>query len=308
MLYFALIIKQKMISVCIPIYNFNVTNLVEGLLHQIKKLESKVEIILIDDASKVKYREINSKFKNKCKYVQLEKNIGRSRIRNLFLYYVNYEYLLFLDCDGRIIQSDFLSKYTRCIKKYPNSVIYGGRVYPEKQTNNKEKLAWRYGVKTESKPASIRKKYPRKYFMTNNFIVPRKVFNKVRFDEEILQYGYEDTLFGFELKKIQISINHIDNPVLNNHLEENLTYLRKEEKAIQNLVYILRNTTNKMDLINEIKLLKTYFYFKKIEILIRLIFWLTKKPIRLMVKNSIISLHLFNFYKLGYLSVQLKNT
>lgn len=295
-----------MISICIPIYNFDVTPLVEELLKQIDDLRNEAEIVLIDDASENQFRRINSQLKDECKYIQLEKNIGRSKIRNRFLNYVKHKHLLFLDCDSKINKSEFLKNYTSSIKNHPESVIYGGRIYPKKPANQNEKLAWKYGIKTESKPASIREKFPRKYFMTNNFIVPKKVLEKVKFDEHIIQYGYEDTLFGFELKRFNIPIVHINNAVLNGHLEENLIYLKKEEKAIQNLVYILSAGKNRKEIINEVKLVKTYYQLEKFEAIIRFSFWLMRYPIQWMVKNSIISLRLFNFYKLGYLAVQLR--
>ena len=73
-----------MISVCIPVFQVEVERLVNELNNQIQNLE--VEIILIDDASDTWIREKNTDLKVD-KYIQLHQNIGRSKIRNLFLKY-----------------------------------------------------------------------------------------------------------------------------------------------------------------------------------------------------------------------------
>ena len=50
-----------MISICIPIYNFDVRQLVISLHKQAQNLKVRSEIILIDDFSNEHYRNINSK-------------------------------------------------------------------------------------------------------------------------------------------------------------------------------------------------------------------------------------------------------
>ncbi|WP_318544866.1 glycosyltransferase family protein [Marixanthotalea marina] len=66
-----------MISICIPIYNFDVTNLVETLSFQLKTLNIFSEIVLIDDASDVSFRELNEKICSEHHYIKLDKNINR---------------------------------------------------------------------------------------------------------------------------------------------------------------------------------------------------------------------------------------
>ena len=48
-----------MLSILIPIYNFDITQLVKDLHEQAKSLEKSFEIILIDDASDETYTKIN---------------------------------------------------------------------------------------------------------------------------------------------------------------------------------------------------------------------------------------------------------
>ena len=79
-----------MISICIPIYNNDVTSLISKLSVEIVKNKISAEIILIDDDSKMHYKEVNRKIKNDLvKYIELNQNIGISKIKNLFLQYAS---------------------------------------------------------------------------------------------------------------------------------------------------------------------------------------------------------------------------
>jgi len=289
-----------MLSICIPVYNFNVVKLVKELYQQAQSIDEQIEIVLIDDASEDKWRIVNqpdvSKISN---YIELNKNIGRAAIRNLFLMHTKNEYLLFLDCDAIVHQSDFLSKYIKAIKSYPKQIFCGGRVYNDTPPNRSKKLRWKYGILKESKSYVERQKQPNKSFMTNNFVIKRELFEQVKFDERLKDYGHEDTLFGFELKEKGIEIQHIDNPILNGHLETNIIFIENTEKAVNNLKYILKYTNNSHKLINEITLLKTSKNVKPIKGIIKGAFFLTKPIIKFFLTKGYVSLFWFNFYKLG---------
>ena len=70
---------------------------------QIQKLNESIEIVLIDDASDLENKAKNRLLKEYCKIIELETNVGRSKIRNLFVSECKNPYLLFLDCDSEII-------------------------------------------------------------------------------------------------------------------------------------------------------------------------------------------------------------
>ncbi|MGV6862453.1 MAG: glycosyltransferase family 2 protein [Putridiphycobacter sp.] len=295
-----------MISVCIPIYNFKVVDLVQTLDSQIKKLSVPCELILIDDGSKKKYKIENLPIQKLGRYIELDQNIGRSAIRNLFLKYAQYNYLLFLDCDGLISNIDFLNNYVKAISKTKSSVICGGRVYPIEKPDQNYLLRWTYGVKVESENALERSKHPNRSFMTNNFLIDKTLFNQIQFDERLKGYGHEDTLFGLALKKNGIEITHIENPVVNGDLESNYDYLTQTEQAIKNLVKILEFTHNDSDFIHEVNLLKTYFKIKGFKPILKFGFWLLKRPIRHFLERGSVSLFWFNVYKMTYLAKVIK--
>jgi glycosyltransferase involved in cell wall biosynthesis len=292
-----------MISICIPVYNFNITTLAEELYKQAGKLLVPYEIILIDDASSEEWRKQNEQAGSKFIYIKLDHNIGRSKIRNLFLRYANYDYLLFLDCDSLIISDGFLAKYAALIEKYHFPVICGGRIYSKLFPGPNRKLRWKYGIVRESKPFETRKKNPYKSFMTNNFLIDRKVLQDVQFDERITEYGHEDTLFGFNLKKKGINILHIDNPVLNGDIETNYEYLKKTEKGVANLVYILKYLNYDRDFISDVNILSVYekVKFNNLAGIFNILFFCLRPALRFLLVRGFVNLRVFDFYKLGFL-------
>jgi len=291
-----------MISVCIPVYNFDVEHLLKVLSKQATPIGA--EIIVIDDASNL-FKEKNKKIAESLpntKYIQLQKNIGRSRIRNLFLDYAKFDYLLFLDCDSIVSSPTFLYKYKEIIEKENPEVVCGGRFYGEKPKSRKNMLRWKYGTSQETKPAHIRELTPNASFMTNNFLIRKDVFEKIKFNEDLTKYGHEDTLFGYDLKRHGIKIHHIGNPVANGELELNEDFVQKTEQAIENLIYIIKNIEMSKSFAEDISLLTEYEILKeqnKIKYY-KFLFSLFKAPVKLILKSGFGSMKLFNFYRLGY--------
>jgi GT2 family glycosyltransferase len=292
-----------MLSICLPVYNFNIGPLVKELSRQAGDLDMPFEIIVIDDKSDDLYRIANVSACTNLIYIQLDKNIGRSRIRNLFINHAKYEYLLFLDCDSLVISPRFISDYLEAAGKHENAVICGGRIYPLKPPERSLRLRWKYGIRRESKSAAARNLSPHGSFMSNSFLISRNIFSVVNFDEGLSGYGHEDTLFGFDLKKKGIPVIHIDNPVLNGHLESNRQFLKNTEEGIINLISILKRRENDIDFINHVKLLKYASRIKKgiMRNTIKNVFIMSKPAIKLALTHGFVSLNLFDFYKLGTL-------
>ncbi len=228
-----------MLSVLIPIYNFDVRILVNELSVQAGNLSETIEILCIDDGSSREYRQHHRPLAalQNVSYIELENNIGRAAIRNLLAKKAKYDYLLFMDSDAKIISTHFLSNYFNLLPT--PSVWMGGRVYAKSAPSNPDfYLHWLYGTKRESMPVKLRKKQPFHHFMTNNFLIPRSIFFDVPIDEEVKGYGHEDTLWGFSLQAAGYQIEHIDNPVLHLGLEPAAVFLNKSEEAVHNLFEI----------------------------------------------------------------------
>lgn len=292
------------LSICIPVYNFDVRELVSDLKKEIAAGSVDAEIILIDDASEEKFIQINRTLQSEVKnFIFLEKNIGRSQIRNLFLYYSKGDYLLFLDCDGKIISDNFLNNYIRFIEKNADvKVVYGGRNVSETFPDEHHHLRWKFAVERENHPVKIRLEKPYLSFQTNNFVIKKEVLEKVHFNPEFQKYGYEDLLFAMDLKTEKIKIDHIENPIFNNDLEENKVYLQKVEESVESLSKMLRNKELNSKL-SEVKLVKAYQMIEKqpLKPLFRLFFGLRRERLKESLLKGNMSLRYLDFYKLGLL-------
>jgi glycosyltransferase involved in cell wall biosynthesis len=295
-----------MLSICIPIYNHDIRPLIDVLEKQISLTNTPIDIILIDDGSEVAYHQINEAAATMHQYIRLECNIGRAKVRNLFLNYTDTPYLLFLDCDVTT-PPEFIGKYLSIIQKEQPDVVCGGRNYPTSMADDSKLLSYRYGIHRESKNAAERKKNPNDSFMTNNFAIKRAVFKQFPFDESISGYGHEDTLLGFDLKKGGIEITHIENPVINGGIETNAIYLQKTDQAITNLVHLVNSVDSKETFIKSVRLLRVYYYSlnKGARVLLRIIFRLTKNLLVRILVTGRAPIWLFDCYKLGILGEKL---
>ena len=293
-----------MLSILIPIYNFDVTDLVLELNNQALAANIKYEIILLDDASTDSFREINRNLsqQNHIKYIEETDNIGRSKIRNKLASLASYPYLLFMDCDSQILNPDYIAIYLNYCEE--DIVVYGGRVYSQRRPAETELLLrWKHGRSREEFTIDERIKSPNKSFMTNNFLISISLFNKIRFNEEMEGYGHEDTLFGYDLKKNNIKVLHIDNPLVHIGLESNSLFLIKTRESIHNLKNIFDQNGYEKLLIEDIKLLGYYKFFRKtkLDFLVRLLFKISE---RLLVRNLLSrnpNLLVYDLFKLGYL-------
>tara|TARA_R110002049_G_scaffold246382_2_gene420458 strand:- start:330 stop:1229 length:900 start_codon:yes stop_codon:yes gene_type:complete len=295
-----------MLTICIPVYNFDITPLIISLEKQLATITEDVKLVLIDDASGEEFKRLNKEVSERHHYIELFENIGRSKVRNLFLKHSNSPYLLFLDCDV-IIQPNFIKAYIDYLITKKPDVVCGGRIYPSKLPGKSRRLSYNYGVKRESKSAVERNKAPNDSFMTNNFIIKRAVLESYPFDERLKFYGHEDTLLGLELKKARIRIDHIENPVINGDIEVNSEYLRKTAIAISNLVVILNSQDDQELFIKSVRLLNVYLngFNSFARFILNFIFRILKRPLTKILKNGSTSIVLFDFYKLGILGEEL---
>lgn len=291
-----------MLSICIPIYNFNCVPTIELLHNQASKAGIPFEIVLMDDASERTFRTINSAIAGEnIYYHQLKQNIGRSAIRNRLVSKAKFPYLLFLDCDVLIQKQDFVATYIDLIQKENPEVVCGGRLYPATIKDNTRKLRWNYGVQSESKSAGVRSKNPHQSFMTNNFVIKKEILTQIPFNEELSGYGHEDTLLGFELQQKGFQILHIENPVMNGDIETNEVFLLKTEEGLLNLIRIYK-ALNNPDFSRSVKLLATYQSLKekKMDGALRLQHIMTRSTMRSNLIKGKAGIRSLNIYKLGY--------
>lgn len=290
-----------MLSILIPTYNYNVYPLVDELYKQCKKNGIVFEVLVFDDGSQLFHEENNriNTLQN-CIYTILDKNIGRSAIRNLLAQKASFENLLFLDADILPVLDCFIENYIKNIS-LEQDLIVGGICYSEKKPTKEQYLRWYYGHKRETTLAAERKKKPFKNFPSANFCVKKEFFLMIKFNESIKNYGHEDTLFAYDLEKTGGKILHINNPVFHLGLETNNVFLEKSLLTVETAFYLKnRNLIN----ISYIKILSFYNKLDKFKIIIPIIYAIGKLGKPLIKKNLLSqnpSLRLLDFYKLHHL-------
>lgn len=289
------------ISVCIPVYQSYVTELVNEIVQQAESALIKYEVLLVDDASTGDYQRSNrSLAKNfeQVEYHQLPKNVGRSKIRNILAGKSTGDYCLFMDSDVHIHKTNFLQEYIHQLNEDSIQLIAGGCKYKmNKQAREGKQLRYKYGKFIEEITIGQHGKITSP-FLGCNFLVNRAVFHTVRFNEHITQYGFEDLLFALEFEKHFGEYQLIDNPVSIQDVDENVEYLRKTISSMKNLAILYHQ--KKLLPENQIRLLLVYEELKK-KNLVNPFYAIAKNslPVLLMNLNSANpSLKVFQFFKL----------
>ncbi len=291
------------LSICIPVYNFDVRNLVRDLLKQVHNTSVNAEIILIDDASTKEFCDKTKELTSEVdQLIFLSQNIGRSKIRNLFLNYSSGDYLLFLDCDGKIVRENFLQIYIDAIHNVNPAVIYGGRVVAKDRPSKNYMLRWNFAQQRENLNLKQRLFIPYRSFQTNNFVIERSVFETFQFNENLNQYGYEDLLFAMDLKEKNIPIFHVDNPIFNDDVEPNAIFLMKAKESAESLSIILK-TPNINAKVSDLKLAKAFTFLEKYYLILpyRMFFKVAEKYVQKKLLSGEAHLRFLDFYKLGKL-------
>ena len=288
-----------MLSILIPVFNYNIFSLAKVLYDQALECNIAFEIICLDDASTINFAENQkiNEFEN-CHYSVLENNIGRSSIRNLLAQKATYENLLFLDADTIPVHTDFISKYISQINGTPK-VVYGGILYESKKPSKEQLLRWIYGQKREALSVSDRNKNPYISFLTLNFLISKSIFSKIKFNEKIPNLRHEDTLFSFELKQHKVDVIHIENPVYHLGIENSNLFLIKSEEAVIGLKNLVDSNLISSDYV---QLSHYYITLKKyyLQSFIAFVFKILKPVFTRQLLGKKPSLFLFDCYRLGY--------
>lgn len=129
-------------SIIVPVYN--VENYVKDSLDSIyKAADEDCEIIIIDDCSKDKSREIvekyiknikNQKLKEQTKFIKLDKNTGLSNVKNIGLENAKGKFISYVDSDDKI-NENFYSEARKYINDY-DVIVYD--IYVEFEKNDKK--------------------------------------------------------------------------------------------------------------------------------------------------------------------------
>jgi glycosyltransferase involved in cell wall biosynthesis len=290
------------ISLLIPVYNYDIVALVHSMKSAIDRVPEFLEILIGDDGSSREYKEKYHSLEGEgVRVISSDKNIGRAAIRNRLALEARGDYLLFIDADVMLpgTAEAYILKWLPMMSV--SRVLCGGTLYHDSPPEDPDKLLrWSYGKRREQRKAAERNKHPNAGFSTFNVLIDRTVFDKIRFNEELKQYGHEDTLMGYQLMKAGIEILHIDNALMHEGLESNKDFLSKTKLGIENLSILYDTVTDKKSFAETVKMLKVYNrlkFFRLTRILAK-IFILYRDRMEIRLDSSKISIRLFNFYKI----------
>jgi glycosyltransferase involved in cell wall biosynthesis len=288
-----------MISILIPVYNVTVFPLVQELSNQLKKANVEGEILVYDDFSDDVFRKKNSTLTHLSQvlYKEMDKNYGRTFIRQLLAKDASFNRLLFIDGDSTIIDKNFLRNYFEAIGEQDN-VYVGGRLYqPVEPAACNKRLHWKYGTERESLKGRTTALH------TNNFCIAKDVFLQLNFPKEMSGYGHEDTWMELVLVEKQKTIEFIDNPVLHEGLEDTAVFLEKTKNALRNLL-VLANIFGEKLVRNKIALYNLFYWQHKLG-LSEIVRGMLNKKINKIEKKLLScnpSLLDFDLYRLFYLT------
>ena len=293
-----------MLSILLPVYNCHCRALVTELQRQCVECGTEFEIIVADDGSSVaSYIEHNLRIErlDGVRYITRKQNVGRSAIRNFLISQAQGEWLLFIDGDLTLDNSHFIRRY---LQAKSNVVVGGIRIGgdPNRWKNN---LRYHYEKAYEQKNTpQDRQCHATKHFRTTNFLAHKDIMMEHSFDENFVQYGYEDVLFGKSLAMDHIAITHIDNPITLDFFESNSEFLDKTEQSLRTL-YTFRNQLKGYS-----QLLETAEKIKKLYLqkLVDAAYFLVGQRIKKHLQGNNPSIFLFNVYKLMYYIHHEKNT
>ena len=293
-----------MLSILLPVYNCSCVALVTELQRQCVECGTEFEIIVADDGSSVaSYIEHNLRIErlDGVRYITRKQNVGRSAIRNFPISQAQGEWLLFIDGDLTLDNSHFIRRY---LQAKSNVVVGGIRIGgdPNRWKNN---LRYHYEKAYEQKNTpQDRQCHATKHFRTTNFLAHKDIMMEHSFDENFVQYGYEDVLFGKSLAMDHIAITHIDNPITLDFFESNSEFLDKTEQSLRTL-YTFRNQLKGYS-----QLLETAEKIKKLHLqkLVNAAYFLVGQRIKKHLQGNNPSIFLFNVYKLMYYIHHEKNT
>ncbi|WP_179344024.1 glycosyltransferase family 2 protein [Winogradskyella ursingii] len=285
-----------MLSILIPVYNYNVLPLVEEIHKQGKSCNKDYEIVIIDDASsQLMYSPTKIENLNQTKLIILDNNIGRSAIRNLLASKATFENLLFIDAGTMPYSADFLSNYLNHIKE---DIVIGGMKEEHVKPKKPYRLRWLYTKKKEA--CCEHGVVKRRIYTSANFLIKKRIVKTFPFDETITTYGYEDFVFFKSIEANGYDISFIDNPVIHDSKESADRFIEKTKQSLRNLLVLEKNKNMH---IKEVKIKKWHSIIGKFGLnwLIAFIFKISKPLLKMNFNSNYPSIILFDFYKLGYL-------
>ena len=290
------------LSILIPVYNGDCRSQVAVLSTLAEDIEGlRYEIIVADDGSTdrscvERCREVERW--PHCRFIDRGVNSGRAVIRNFLAGESRCEWLLFMDAEMAVGSERFLLNYLE--DDFPD-VAYGGYFVGQGEPGN---LRFLYEKDCEPQHrAEERRKRPFMHFHTCNFVVRRDIMLAHPFDERFRQYGYEDVLWGKQLRQDGVTVVHPDNPVGFCTFESNGCFVDKTEESLRTLALFYNDLRGYSKMIT----FAESIHLAPVRWVIRLWHRLFGRLERRNLCGRHPSLRVFKLYKLGFFMTTINN-
>lgn len=279
-----------MLSILIPTYNYDCSNLVEELYTQCTRAAIEFEVIVANDGSTIKLEKLSALSNTLAHFRLLDfaENKGRSVIRNILINESKYERLLFIDSDMLICKDDFIVTY---LKEDAPMVSGGIGIIDD---NNQNYILHKKYEKNRSENIAT----------TSNLYIQKKILNEFKFID-VKKYGYEDIIFSYQVAK-KYNLKFIQNALIHCGAIPTDDYLKRLEESTEVLVDLYKNPQYRNDIIGCSKLLRAYLKIKYVRVLFLLAFATIKPCILKQLKSKNPNLYLLDIYKLGLLCKKIK--
>lgn len=295
-----------MISVLIPVYNYDITSLLKELHSQLESASISYEIICLDDFSDDSISSINEKAAklSNTKYIKSKTNNGIAITRQKLVKNASFDWIILLDADTKI-NENYISNYLEYIDS-EFDFIFGGFKYEETPPTNESLLRWKYGKKCEAISAKNRNENPYKVTIAANLLTLRTSYLNLGLDYIGNNYAM-DYFFGSKLKAGSAKVFHIDNEVLHLGIENSSSYLQKKERAVYTLLTLYRQ--DKIA-IHSNDLLKAFIFLKRVGLNYLFSFWFKffQERMSTNLKGKKPLIMLLQLYKISYMcSLDMEN-
>lgn len=282
-----------MISVLIPAYERTCYKLVEDLHGQLELSGAEYEIIVLEDGGHDQVSHIANLKINElshCRYERRERNVGRAAIRNRLADEAQGDWLLFIDADAKMVREDFVRRYLSAAEE-GHTLVCGGITHRATPPARDCLLRWRYDRTYELQVGLVSHQ-----LSCFNFMVKRSLFMKVRFDEGIRTYGWEDVLLGVGLREQGAEIYVIDNPLLHEDTDKSIRFLEKTRESLNTLHAHESQLLQHTRLGDAVRKVRRWH----LDALMRLLFLALRPLMERQLLGRHPNMNVFAAYKLGY--------
>lgn len=242
-----------MLSICIPTYNTDCSELLDILEEQIAQLEETVEVLVCDDFSTDDVRKNQEACeRNGFSFFENQSNLGSISTRIKLAKNSSFNWLLFIDADMLPKTDEYVIKYTNFVTFNNADVAIGGCCYANEIKPFSLRL--RYGRNREEISAEKRQLNPYNSILFGNVLIKKELFSEVFNDFQDNAYG-EDIYLSSSLKSLNKDVVHLPNETYHLGLENNREFVKKIQKSGE--MHARLDSNSALDLSHS-KLVRTY--------------------------------------------------